>query len=201
MMDISSMLVWITTLTVGVCALVLAAGSGAPQTYMIVTALISLAIAALGLREIMALDARKAPLSAVSASTARYMGLVWAWGALALFVSYYFILEAWKEWPVFFFAFAIVAVISLLFAAAMSNDAAKGRDDATLLKIGRILTIVQFAGTIVAVIGLLVDPDKQFLNTAKKDWAAQTVFLFGAIALGAISAAALFYTRDRAPAA
>jgi hypothetical protein len=70
-----------------------------------------------------------------------------------------------------------------------------------MLKVGRILTILQFAGTVVAVIGLLIDPDKQFLNTAKLDWAAQTVFLFGAIALAAISAAALFYTRDRQPSA
>ena len=83
----------------------------------------------------------------------------------------------------------------------MSKDVERGKDDPTLLKIGRILTIAQFAGTIVAVIGLMIDPDKQFLNPLRRDWAAQTIFLFGALALAAISAAALFYTRTRVSAA
>ena len=199
MLNSASILMWMFTLTIGICLLILATGSGSPHIYMAVTALISSAIAALGLREIISLDAGNAPLSAVSASTARYMGLIWAWGAVALFVTYFFILPSWKEWPVFCAAFAIVAGISLLFAAIMSNDAERGRDDPTLLKVGRILTIAQFAGTIVAVLGLMIDPDKQFFNVARKDWAAQTIFLWGAIALAATSAAALFYTRDRKP--
>lgn len=201
MIDKTSLVVWMTTLTIGVCSLVLATGTANPEHYMAVTALISFAIAVIGLREIISLDQQGASISAVSATTARYMGLVYAWGALALFVTYFFILPEWHEWPVFCAAFAIVAAVSLLFAAIMSNDAERGKDDPTLLKIGRILTIVQFAGTIIAVIGLMIDPDKQFLNTERRDWAAQTVFLFGAIALAAISAAALFYTRDRVPTA
>jgi hypothetical protein len=201
MIDTSSLIIWTSTLAIGICSLILAAGSGVPHYYMAATALISFAIAVIGLREIIALDKANASLSAVSASTARYMGLVYAWGALALFATYYFILPEWREWPVFCIALALIAVVSLLFAAAMSKDVARGKDDPTLLKIGRILTIVQFAGTLIAVVGLLIDPDKQFLNTQKLDWAAQTVFLFGAIALAAISAAALFYTRNRQPGA
>ena len=201
MIEKSSLIIWVITLGVGISSLILAAGSGVPHNFMLVTALISFAIAVIGLREIIALDKAKASLSAVSASTARYMGLVYAWGALALFVTYYFILPEWREWPVFFGALAAIAVVSLIFAATMSKDVARGKDDPTLLKIGRILTVFQFAGTVIAVIGLMIDPDKQFLNPNKLDWAAQTIFLFGAIALAAISAAALFYTRNRQPIA
>lgn len=196
----SSILVWMMTLTIGICSIVLAAGSGTPSIYMIVTALISLAIAAIGLRETIELDKADASLSTVSASTARYMGLVWAWGALAMFVTYYFFPPAWKEWLVFCAAFAIVAAICLLFATAMDNDAAKSAEDPTLLKLGRMLTLFQFAGTVVAMLGLLIDPDKRFLDTSRLDWAAINIFFFGAMALAAISAAALFYTRDRQPA-
>lgn len=201
MIDKTSMIIWMTILTIGICLLILAAGAGTPIQFMAVTALISFAIAAIGLREIIALDKQGAAVSAVSASTARYMGLVYAWGALALFATYFFILPQWHEWPVFCAAFAIVAAISLFFAATMSKDVERGKDDPTLLKIGRILTIAQFAGTIVAVIGLMIDPDKQFLNPLRRDWAAQTIFLFGALALAAISATALFYTRTRVSAA
>jgi hypothetical protein len=59
--------------------------------------------------------------------------------------------------------------------------------------------MAQFAGTLVAIVGLLLDPDKQFLNKGRLDWAAQTIFFFGAIALAMISAAALTYTRNRTP--
>jgi hypothetical protein len=201
MIDKNSLIVWMTTLTAGTCAVILAAGSGAPLYFMAATAFISLAIAAMGLRELFQLENSGASRSAVSASTARYMGLIYTWGALALFVTYFFVLPEWREWPVFFGALALVAAVSLLFAATMSKDAERGKDDATLLKLGRILTIVQFVGTVAAVIGLMVDPDKQFFNVEKRDWAAQTIFLFGAIALAALSAAALFLTRDRAPAA
>jgi hypothetical protein len=196
-MDKSSLVIWTTILTIGVGGIILATGSGTPAYFMAVIALISFAIAIIGLREIIGLDAAGASSSAISATTARTMGLVWAWGAVALFVSYFFILPSWKEWPVFCSAFAIVAAISLLFAATMSNDARKGTDDPTLLKIGRYLTIAQFAGTLVAIVGLLIDPDKQFLNVKRLDWAAVNVFFFGAVALAVLSAAALFYTRDR----
>jgi hypothetical protein len=198
MIDKKSLIIWMLILTAGTCGVILAAGSGLPLYYMAATATISLLIAAVGLRDILALERAGASRSAVSAATARSMGLVYTWGALALFVTYFFILPQWHEWPVFFGAFALVAVISLFFAATLSKDVERGNDDPTLLKIGRALTWVQFAGTLAAIVGLLIDPDKQFLNVARKDWAAQTVFFFGAIALAAISAGALFLTRDRA---
>lgn len=198
-MDKVSLVIWMMTLTLGVCSLLLATGAGNPSVYMAVVALINFAIAAIGLRDIIKLDKANAPLAVVSATTARHMGLVWAWGALALLVTYHFILPAWHEWLVFCSAFAILAAVSLLFAAAMDNDARKNSDDPTLLKLGRYLTLFQFAGTIVAILGLLIDPNKKFLDTSRLDWAAVNVFFFGAIALAAISVAALFYTRNRLP--
>ena len=193
----SSILIWMIILTAGDFSCILADEMGTPIHLMNATALISLALAAIGLRETIALDKAGALQSEVSASTARYMGLIWTWGALALFVTYYFVLPAWREWPVFSGAFAILAAICLMFAAAMSNDAEKAADDKTLLKLGRILTIVQFAGTLVAMAGLLIDPDKRYLDASRLDWAATNIFFFGAMALAAVSATALIYTRDR----
>ncbi len=191
----SSLVIWMTTLTIGMCAIILSAASGAPQTYMAVTALISLAIAGIAINEQRALEDQTAAKSLISASTARYMGLVWAWGALALTITYLFILPRWHEWPTFAVGFAIVAVLCLFFAATLNNDAEKGKDDETMLRLGRYLTIAQLIGTGAAFFGLLIDPDKQFLNVKKLDWAAVNVFFFGAIALAAISAHALFYAR------
>lgn len=184
-------------LAMGAGILALAAALGTPVHFMAVTAAISLIVAALGVRRIVLLHKTGASISAISSSGAHAMGLAYAWGALALFATYVFVLPRWHEWPVFCGAFAVVAAISFIFAATIAKDVERGKDDETLLKVGRILTVAQFAGTIVAIVGLLLDPDKQFLNEARQDWAAQTIFFFGAIALAAISAAALVYTRNR----
>jgi hypothetical protein len=196
-MTINSLMTPFLLLMIAAGVLALAAALGTPIHFMAVTAAVSLVLAAAAVRRIMSLAASGASVSTISASSARSMGLVFAWGALALLATYVFVLPRWHEWPVFCGAFAAVAAISFLFAAAVGKDAERGSDDQTLLKVGRILTIAQLAGTIVAIIGLLLDPDKQFLNESRNDWAAQTIFFFGAIALAVISAAALFYTRDR----
>lgn len=197
MMDKTTLMTSLLSLVIGAVAQTLAAAFGTPIHFMAVTAAVSLIIAALGVRRIVSLDKAGASISAISSSGACSMGLAYAWGALALFATYVLVLPTWHEWPVFCGAFAAVAAISFGFAATVSKDAERGKDDETLLKIGRILTISQLAGTIVAIVGLLLDPDKQFLNESRADWAAQTIFFFGAIALAVISAAALLYTRNR----
>jgi hypothetical protein len=193
----SSLVVWMITLTVGICSIILSAASGTPEIYMAITALISIVIAFMAIKDQRDLEASGASASVISASTARYMGLVWTWGALALLVTYYFILPAWREWPHFFAGLAVVGVLCLFFASTLMGDSEKGKDDATMLKLGRYLTIAQLAGTAIAIAGLLIDPDKQFLNVKRLDWAAVNVFFFGAVALAAISAHALFYDRTR----
>jgi MFS family permease len=197
MMDKTTLMTSLLSLVIGAVAQTLAAAFGTPIHFMAVTAVVSLIIAAFGVRRIVSLGKSGASISAISSAGAYSMGLAYAWGALALFATYVLVLPRWHEWPVFCGAFAAVAAISFAFAATVSKDAERGKDDQTLLKIGQILTISQLAGTIVAIVGLLLDPDKQFLNESRADWAAQTIFFFGAIALAVISAAALMYTRNR----
>ncbi len=192
----SSVVIWMGIITLGLCLLILSAAVGAPSAFMGVIAAINIAIALLGLREQNTLQNTGNSRSMKSASAARYMGLVWIWGAIALFTIYQFILPSWHEWPVFFGAFAIVGALCLVFASVMTRDAEKGAEDETILKLGRYLTMAQIVGTLVAIAGLLIDPDKQFLNTERKDWAAVNIFFFGAIALAALSAQALLLQRQ-----
>jgi hypothetical protein len=50
------------------------------------------------------------------------------------------------------------------------------------------------------VAGLFIDPDKTFVDTKKPEWAANNIFLFGALALATISANALLTDKARAKA-
>jgi hypothetical protein len=117
------------------------------------------------------------------------MALVWTWAALSLLLTYVFVL-AWGEWWTYVLGAAAIAALCLLFAATMSRDAAAGREDATLLRIARYLTIGQLIGMIIAMIGLVLD-DKMPRDPQQPDWAASTIFFFGAAALAVISMNAL----------
>lgn len=195
-MKAMSLIGWMIILTLSVVATILSAGAGAPATHMATTGFGGLACALLALRDRRALETAGASRSAVAATTARYLGLVWVWGALGLFVTYFFIL-AWRDWWQFVLAFTVVGVLCLLFAAALERDDRAGREDETMLKLGHYLAIGQLAGMIITVLGLAIDPDKVFLSTTRPDWAANTIFLFGALALAAITANALIRDRSR----
>ena len=122
------------------------------------------------------------------------MGLVWIWGALSLFVTYFFILT-WKEWLVFTGAFAAVGILCLLFAAALDNDEQKGRKDQTMLSLARYLSIGQIIGMVLAMVGLVIDgkfPVTVKANAGWQDWAANNIFFFGALAIAIITANALW---------
>lgn len=192
-----SMLIWIFGIGISVSIMIVTAATAMPLANMAVAAIVSSAIALLAIRENRAMHAAGAHPSAVAASTARHMGLVWCWGALVLFAVYYFILK-WSEWLPFFLAFAAAGVLCLLISTTLARDAAAGREDPSMSKIARILTQVQLVGMVIAVIGLLVDGKMtRYLTPRFTDWAANNVFFFGAAALAAISLNALMTSRSK----
>ena len=65
-----------------------------------------------------------------------------------------------------------------------------------MLKLGRVLTIGQLIGMTATIAGIAIDPDKSILSMARPDWAANIVFVFGGLALLAVSAYALWRQRN-----
>lgn len=161
-----------------------------PRGLLLATGFVSLLLAVVGIRTRAKLQEASASRSAVESASAFYMGLVWLWGAIALFTVYVFQLS-WREWPHFTAAFAIAGALSLGFAALLRRDAAAGKEDETLLTLGRKLCLAQLVGMIITLVGLMIDPDKEFLYIKDNDWAGNGIFLFGALALALISAHAL----------
>lgn len=187
----ASMIIWMLGIALGIAVLVLSAAAGQPLLHMAVSALISLVIAWLAIRENRTLTAAGAAKATVASSTARHMGFVWVWGALSLLVTYYFILK-WHEWLHFFSAFAIAGALCLFIANTLDRDTLAGREDETMMTVARYLTIVQLVGMVATVIGLIVDGKMtRFLTPRFTDWAANNIFFFGAVALAAISLNAL----------
>lgn len=185
---------WLVALTISVCATVITAATGNQTLHMATTAIVCLAVALLAVREHSTLLAANASRNALGASTARYCGLIWAWGALAILLPYAFILESkWPEWWQFFLGFVVAAAASLMFAAMLERDDASDKVDEGMMKIGRGLVLLQLVGMIGAVVSLFVD-GKFPRPVTYADWAGCNVFFFGALGVMAISANALFRT-------
>jgi FtsH-binding integral membrane protein len=156
---------------------------------MALTALACLAFAVAAVWERRRLVAAGVGETLLASSTARSMALVWAWAALSLLLTYVFVLS-WIEWWQYVLGAGAIAGLCLFFASMLSRDAAAGREDQSLLKLARYLTLGQLVGMIIAMVGLVLD-DKMPRSHEKPDWAASTIFFFGAASLAVISANAL----------
>ena len=181
----------ILALAAAVCATVLAAAAHQPPLHMAVAGVAGLTLTFMAIRDRQRLMMAGATTSAVASSTARHLGLVWAWAALSLVATYLLIIETrWPEWWQFFIGFAFAALASFVFSNMLDRDAAAGRGDDTLVKFGRLLVQVQIVGMAAGIISLFVDGKfPRAVNHA--DWAGCSIFFFGALAIAAISLDAL----------
>lgn len=192
----SSLAAWVISLTLGLCAVIVTAGAHQPFLNLLATGLVSAAFASMAIRENRALLAEDGDKTLIAASTARYIGLVWAWAALALLVIYALVFEnGWPEWWQFFLSFATAAVGCIIFSNMMERDAVDGKEDESVMGVGRLLVKLQLVGIAVGVISLFAD-GKFPRDTVHPDWAACNIFFFGGIAIAAICANALSSTRS-----
>ncbi len=197
-----SIIVWMSTLTVSIALLVLSAAKGSFALHLALSAIVALVVALAAIQESRAMRAAGESDAAIASSNARYMGLVWTWGAVALFTTYNFVLS-WKEWFPFFMAFVAAAGLCLFFSATLRKDDAAGDAEPAMKMIGRYLTIGQVVAMVIVMVGLLDDGKMMRFAKARpgwEDWAANNIFFFGALALAAIGAHALIAGRKQVEA-
>ena len=176
---------WLAALVVGVGATVLAATAGNPGLLIALVAVVCVGFALYADNERRRLTASAAGPAAIASANAMSMALVWTWAAASLLLTYVLILR-WGEWWQYVLGAGLVAGLCLGFAAMLARDAAAGNRDEAMLKLARYLTIGQLAGMTLAMVGLVLD-SKMPRALDKPDWAASTIFFFGAAALAAIS--------------
>jgi hypothetical protein len=181
-----------------VAATVAAAASHQPALHMTATGLAALTLVALAAIEHRRLRANGASASFIGQSTARWLGFVWAWGALAIVATYLGVWDrTWPEWWQFFLGFAVAAIACFAFSGLLARDAAAGSTDDILIRIGRYLVQLQLVAMIVGIISLFVD-EKFPRSVVHADWAGCNICFFGALAIAAISLDALRYPHQRA---
>ncbi len=196
-----SFIVAILAMIMATAGAVITAGAKMHLSHMALSAIMALVFASLSYRENSKAAATGENTAYVGALNARYMGLVWTWGALVLFATYGPVASSvlqWKEWWQFLGASAAFAILCFVFSALLhkESDAASG-SDSKLLNGSRLLAKLQLGGMIVAMLGLLIDGKMvRYLTPRYTDWAANNVFFFGAMALAIISDIAIRFEKE-----
>ena len=164
--------------------------------HLMITAGVSVLFALMAVRQMQAQQQMGASRSSIAAEGARSMGLVWAWAALAIAATYGTGVLAWREWVAHFLGLFGAAGLNLMVAKVLDGGQSKGGEDETVLTLARYLAIAQLAAMVAVIAGFLIDGQMQrFLVERFTDWPAKHIMFFGAVAVAAISGAAMKYVR------
>ena len=195
------MIVWMLAIAVSMSSLIVLAALksqnvGYGYLHMGVALIMAVALAVVAMRHVREQAASGASEIVLSATLARFMGVVWAYGGLALFATYATGIASWKEWPAFLAAFVCLAGVSFFLSWRMTSVATSGGDPTQSLKLSRYLAWGQLIGMIIVMLGLIIDGKMvRFLEDQRpnwQDWAANNYFFFGALSLAILSAYGIF---------
>ena len=184
------MVYWMLSIAFSVVFLVISAAGRATDpkmayVHMAIAALVAIVFALISVRDTRALIQSGAPRNAIYASTTRFMGLVWAWAALALVITYGTGVLEWSHWWQFFMFAMLLAGMLLFLSMVMRQDLIRGNQDTNVLQLGGYITVAQLFGMVAVIVALFITSKDYSTFTADDAWAAKNVFLFGALALAA----------------
>lgn len=182
------MLLWMASIALSVSFLVVTAAVGLyvpamATAHLVIAGLVSTVIALLAFADTRKMIQAGAPEMKVAGSLMRYMGLIWAWLALVISVTYGTSILEWSGWWQYFLSFIVLAGLCL-FMSRILRDA--DEFDAHILRISRYIGCVTLFGTMTALAVFAVNRVNMF-PAETHSWAASNVFVFGALALAAVS--------------
>jgi uncharacterized membrane protein YesL len=200
MVEATSTIIWIAAIAIASSLLIITAGLGAVGLNALVAALISLTIAVLAVRENEKIISSDADAHALASLNARYMAVTWGWAAVAVAFVYMSAIT-WPEWWHFCVGFCAAALLCLCFSNLLTSEGASQVSGDKVLRLSRLLALVQLVACVLALIGMVIDGKVPFLDMpsliegksrlGEPYWAAHNIFFFGALALAAISIVSL----------
>ena len=190
-----AMLIWVIGFAFSISVLALTAGGNAQSLHLTICAVIALAIAFSAAIEIGKAQSVGQSRSIIAAAVARYMGLLWAWSAVAISVTYALVLS-WVNWLPIFLILMLGSSTCLFVARILDREAVAKAPDQRIINLVRFVAWSKFGATCLAIGGLLaagkLGPDG---FGGQSRWAAMNILLCTAIGLAVISGYALM-SRD-----
>jgi hypothetical protein len=186
------MVLWMTTISVSVALLVVTAAMGISMpafslVHFLITGMVASVMAILALREARATAAAGGTRALVAAGLTRHMGLLWAWAALVIVVTYGTAILEWSPWWQYFLSFMVFSGLCLFVSKVITEDQLAGRPDDKMQRVclGLAATTLFIVVMAVGAIGFARLAGHQPHETGA--WAADHVFVFGGIAMAVVA--------------
>ena len=139
-----SMIIWVLALTGSIATVCLAVAFDAERAHLAATALVTLGIVAAAVNEHRSAEMAGASQYALAALASRYMGLLWAWSAVATYVVFAFIVD-WPHWMATVVAMIVGCGLCLFVAAILDREEANTRPDRRVPVVVDVMAKAQFA--------------------------------------------------------
>ncbi len=186
------MILWMATIAISVSMLAISAAMGGydpafATLHLLVSGMVATIMALLALREARELSSDGETRGLVAANLTRHMGLLWAWGALVLVITYGTGILAWSAWWQYFLSFMVFAGLCLFLSKILQEDHDAGRPDEKMLRVSLALAVTTLFVVVVAsgAIGFARLGGVQAAESAV--WAADHVFVFGGLAMAVVA--------------
>ncbi len=179
----SAILVWTLSIGAGSAALAVAAAVKAYYLHMTIAAAIAVFVALSAIADVRAAATREDRAEI----TLRYLGLVWTWTALNLFITYAFGL-GWRPWLPLFVACFLAGGLCIFVASILRREAAGDEQDEAFTRMARLIAMAQLVvtGSTLSTLGLEAFV-LQGAGIRQQGWAASNLFLVSSLALAAVS--------------
>jgi hypothetical protein len=196
----SQMIVWMIGIAMAGAAMVVSAAMQLYSVHFALAAIISSFIAVTAMRDHAAAASDGVGRAGLAAVISRYMGFLWAWSAVAVFLTYALVM-AWTNWLGAFMVLVVGAGLCLFVARVLDAEAHAETPDAHLVGFVGLMARVQLTLTCIVVGGLLAAGrfgPEAFGGYNK--WAAVNVLLCAAIGLAVLSGFAIATEPQEEPA-
>ena len=186
------MILWMATIAISVSLLSISAALGGfhpafATLHLFVAGMVATVMALIALREARELANSGETRGLVASSLTRHMGLLWAWGALVIIITYGTGILAWSGYWQYFLTFMVFSGLCLFLSKVLQEDHEAGRPDEKMLRVSLALAVTTLF-TVVIAVGAIGFARLGGVQAAESNvWAADHVFVYGGLAMAVVA--------------
>ncbi len=182
----AQMVFWMLGITIAVSAMVIAAAMEGRAAHLALglVIVVFITLSAVMAHRSATDEGKDAPR--LAAILARFMGMLWAWAAIAVFITYAFILVQSQDWPGVVVVLTLGSGMCLFISNILERDAEGGQSDPKVVNFVLLIAKVQLGACCVALGGLLAY-SRFVMGGPDPRWAAVNLLLCTTLGLAALS--------------
>jgi hypothetical protein len=138
-----AMVIWIVAIGISLGMMLMTAAADMNAMHLMLATLITSCIAACGVRDVFKSEEDNGCATGRAAILTRYIGVMWAWSAVAILITYDLVLQ-WDGWYAAFLFLSIGSAGSLFISSILRREAKTSEGDVRLVGLVNVMARAQF---------------------------------------------------------